>query len=44
MDFSKYKKKGDFKSNFVEKKHPLLVRYNSDNIPEYFETQLISEH
>jgi hypothetical protein len=44
MDFSKYKKKGDFKNNMIEKKHPVLAGFNSDNNQEYYETQLISEN
>ena len=47
MDFSKYKKKGDYRSHFgsmVDRKHPILNEYNSDNKVEYYETQLISEH
>ena len=47
MDFSKYKKKGDYRSHFgsmVDRKHPILSGYNSDNKVEYYETQLISEN
>ena len=46
-DFSKYKKKGDYRNHFISMgrtEHPTLNGFNGYNHMEYLETQLISEN
>ena len=47
MNFSKYKKKGDYRTHFISlgcKELKALDAYNPHNNIEYDETQLISEN